>query len=375
MALYNLAILGTPTQAQLNEITEFITSTLNFFSLTLGRDVGWYVNTQVPTSGYCAAVYYADNLSSDAKLADLQSRGSPIIPVYTGTKLPDELRDKNWLSYQELGTPRIATALLEYAGLLPKKRRIFISYRREQTSKAATQLFECLSARNFEVFLDTHKIRVADDFVAAFKHELTDSDVLIMLHTHDYFESDFTKMEFHGAHLKGIPILRIVWPKFDYDPILSDTTVTVELTDLDFITPCSQFSEETLQRIFESLEHLRCKGYATRSTNLIGRLKEFVEDLNGTMLESNVNGHSIVQLANGKEIIVYPALGSPTVANLHEAAIADTTIACRAVLYDHIGLRPQWQDHLDWLASQISAAHLLKMETVDQKFQDWVIAS
>jgi len=41
---------------------------------------------------------------------------------------------------------------------LPAQRRVFVSYRRNESRDAAVQLFEELSARQFDVFLDTHSV-------------------------------------------------------------------------------------------------------------------------------------------------------------------------------------------------------------------------
>ena len=109
-------------------------------------------------------------------------------------------------------TERIATALLECVGLLPRQRRVFVSYRRDDARQAALQLFNALSARLFDVFLDTHGIAPAEDFQAVLWHRLCDSDVLVMLDTPGYFESRWTNAEYGRALAKGISVLRIGWP-------------------------------------------------------------------------------------------------------------------------------------------------------------------
>src|SRR5262249_25131364 len=56
-----------------------------------------------------------------------------------------------------------------------------------------------MSARHFDVFLDTHSVSVAADFQAALWHRLCDSDVLVMLDTPDYFASRWTTAEWGRA--------------------------------------------------------------------------------------------------------------------------------------------------------------------------------
>ena len=81
--------------------------------------------------------------------------------------------------------------------------------------KHAAQLskrFNSLSARVFDVFLDTHAIAPGEDFQAVLWHRLCDSDVLIMLDTAGYFEKRWTKAEYGRALAKGISVLRVGWP-------------------------------------------------------------------------------------------------------------------------------------------------------------------
>jgi hypothetical protein len=99
--------------------------------------------------------------------------------------------------------------LLECVGLLPRQRRVFVSYRRDEARQAALQMFDALSSRHFYVFLDTHGITPAEDFQAMLWHRLCDSDVLLMLDTPNYFEGRWTSAEFGRALAKGISVLRI----------------------------------------------------------------------------------------------------------------------------------------------------------------------
>jgi TIR domain len=114
-------------------------------------------------------------------------------------RIPLKLRPLNCLNAGADGFHRIATALLECVELLPRQRRVFVSYRRDNGREAALQLFDELSSSLFDVFLDTHGIAPAEDFQTVLWHRLCDSDVLVMLDTPDYFESRWTSAEFGRA--------------------------------------------------------------------------------------------------------------------------------------------------------------------------------
>ena len=163
-------------------------------------------------------MFFGGNDASPANLWTLLRNNIPILPVVSaqGTikeEIPQVLQSLNCLSYQNgKDAQRVATALLECVGLLPRQRRVFLSYRRNEARQAALQLFDELSARHFDVFLDTHGMAPAEDFQLMLWHHLCNSDVLLMLDTPSYFESRWTGTEFRRALAKGLSILRIAWP-------------------------------------------------------------------------------------------------------------------------------------------------------------------
>ena len=151
-----------------------------------------------------AAVFFG---AAEAPLANVESllrRGVPILPVVSDiTRVHDEiptvLRPLNCLAYNVAGVQRTTTAPLECAGLLPRQRRVFVSYRRDEARQAALQLFDAFSARLFDVFLDTHGIAPAEDFQTMLWHRLCDSDVLVML---DDQRAKFRATEFFISLMK-----------------------------------------------------------------------------------------------------------------------------------------------------------------------------
>src|SRR5690606_5931770 len=156
-----------------------------------------------------------------------------------------------------------ATALLECAGLLPRQRRVFLSYRRDEARGAALQLFDAIAARHFEVFLDTHGIAPGDDFQATLWHRLCDSDVLVMLDTPGYFSSRWTEAEFGRALAKSISVLRIGWPDVGASP-RTLTASQLPLTKDEVNQDTGLLSEAAIRRVCEHLETVRSQSVAVR---------------------------------------------------------------------------------------------------------------
>lgn len=151
-----------------------------------------------------------------ANVENLLRRGIPILPVVSditevNDELPALLRPLNCLAYNVGGVQRTTSALLECAGLLPRQRRIFVSYRRDEARQAALQLFDAFSARLFDVFLDTHGIAPAEDFQVTLWHRLCDSECSGHA-TPPTILLAVGRAPIGRALAKGISVLRVGWP-------------------------------------------------------------------------------------------------------------------------------------------------------------------
>ena len=217
---------------------------------------------------------------SPAGVDRILQNGIPVLPVTSGAdrvhlELPQQLRILNCLNYAEDGPERISSALLECVGLLPRQRRVFVSYRRESACAAALQLFNVLSSKLFEVFLDTHGIAPGEDFQAMLWHRLCDSDVLIMLDTQDYFDSRWTRAEYGRAMAKNISVLRIGWPDVAVSRHASNAS-RIDLTPVDVDVATGQLTDVTITRISHRLEFLRGQSHAVRNLNLFSKIQQSV---------------------------------------------------------------------------------------------------
>lgn len=375
--IYQIIILGNPTDEQVSELKKEIATTLSLFNLKFGDEVALYVRdpTFVPQKSIpSVAVFFGHESASTESLQNLLDLGVPVLPIVSelpkvATEIPSILRSLNCLPYAQNGAQRIATALLECIGLLPKQRRVFVSYRRDEAREAALQLFDILSARMFDVFLDTHGIPYAEDFQTMLWHRLCDSDVLIMLDTQGYFESRWTSAEFGRALAKGISVLRIGWP--DTTPSARTATASrVELLENEVSVVTGRLSHDALNRICLQLERVRSQSQAVRTVNLISHVRTGLETIGGELIGIGLHKSMLIRLADNREIVVYPTVGVPTSTTLHDAA-ANFPHQSVAVLYDHIGLHPKWLNHLDWLGNHVKAVRWVKASEASWQFADW----
>ncbi|WP_078041061.1 MULTISPECIES: toll/interleukin-1 receptor domain-containing protein [Burkholderia cepacia complex] len=376
-ALYQLALLGSPTDAQVAQLEAILRQAVGMFNLRLGDEVDWQVlpdafNPEQQRSS--AAVFFGGGNPPLANVVNLLERGIPLLPVASdinqvAAEIPEPLRPLNCLAYADGGPQRVATALLECAGLLPRQRRVFVSYRRDEARDAALQLFDALSARLFDVFLDTHGIPPAEDFQTMLWHRLCDSDVLLMLDTPGYFDSRWTSAEFGRALAKGISVLRVGWP--DATPSARTATASrAELVPEEVDPATGRLADAAVERICLQLEEVRSQSHAVRSVNLVSNLRNAIQTIGGRVIGVGPCKAVYIQLADGRHVIVYPTIGVPTSTTLHDATI-NSPAQSVAVVYDHVGLHPRWLGHLDWLGQHIHAARWVKASEAGWQFADW----
>jgi TIR domain len=377
MPLYELALMGRPSDGQIGAVEACLSEVINPFRLRLGAEVGWAPRSVTfdPSQRAPAAVAFFGEPGVPLEgLRDLLARGIPIIPVAreAGTvsaDLPDALKPFNCLTFSGHGALRIATSLLECVGLLPRQRRVFVSYRRDEAKGVALQLFNFLSSKIYDVFLDTHGILPAKDFQGVLWHRLCDSDVLLMLDTPTYFESRWTSAEFGRALAKGISILRVGWPSVTA-AARTATTSSLTLDDAEVDAAIGQLTDGALRRIADHVEVVRGQSHAVRRLNLFSALKRDVECIGGTVTGVGIHNAIFVRLADGREIVTYPTLGVPTSMTLNEAAEYASGKEA-AILYDHIGLQEKWLQHLTWLGSNIAAARWVRSSEAAWCFAGW----
>ena len=191
MALYELAVLGHPNDAQIQELQRLVAEVQAQFGFD-AVEIALHIcpDSFRPNRRSCAAALFIGG-AAGAEVdvtAVVDPKIVPVLPVVSTEKqvpveVPPSLRAFNCIFLDQVPMERVFSALLECLGLLPRQRRVFLSYRRAESTAVAVQLFAELSARQFDVFLDTHSISAGVDFQEQLWHQLSDVDVLLMLDT------------------------------------------------------------------------------------------------------------------------------------------------------------------------------------------------
>lgn len=365
MALYLIGFLGQPDPALQAEIEVALRERLQDLKLDLGTDVEIVTTVAdllVPSKAAKVAAFFCHTGAADStELSQLVTSAIPILPLALGDSfkqgLPPCLANINGIAMtgaRDEFVGRISTCILESLGLLRAQRKVFISYRQLKESRpTAVQLFEELSARKFDVFLDSHDVQFAQDFQEQLWHRLSDCDVLVMLDTPDYFKSRWTYEEFGRAEAKSLAILRVGWPGHLASQVLRlGEDLQLVAGDID---ANNELSDLAIQKIACAVERLRAKSIAVRHAALSSAFIDAVTFHRGTIHGVSVSRNISATLANGHKVVGVPAIGIPTSESLQHAwtCAAEVVGASAAIVYDHVGMQRRAFDHLQWLHTQV----------------------
>ena len=384
MGIYEFAILGNISSEQRHCLTTTIGKMVSEFDLKIGSEVEVYNARELATrdrASAFAAVYFGGSACTDLEATSaVFSESVPVIPVVDSLEqfsasVPDFLRASNGscLRKEDPEMEELAAIMLECVGLLRRQRRVFVSYRRTESREAALQMHDLLTSRGFDVFLDTHDIRPGDPFQDVLWHRLCDSDVLVMLDTPTYFESRWTREEIGRARAKEIHVLRVVWPNHEPNK-MTDLAETIYLEKEDLQEESGPVTSEKIGEIVLRVESVRSRSIAARYMSITGRLRADVERIGAKFEGIGAHRAIAIKLVDDRTIWAYPVVGVPTAETLHDIAtkarITDQS-EVPVLVYDDIGIRKLWSEHLEWLEDNIKAVRGLKITQAGWMLAAW----
>lgn len=310
------------------------------------------------------ALYFGD-INGDFEDLDITQRllkdGTMILPIYFNgfsSDIPNILSNQNAIQYIATEINRITNIVLEAFELLRSTRKVFISYRRTESTSIAIQLYEALEANNFDVFLDTHSIQKGEPFQEELWHRMTDCDVIVLLNTPGFLESHWCKEEFAEAGAKQIGIIQLVWPNHQIKDIENSSHISypIQLIEDDFIKNVydnsGKLNPDFIGKIVQEVESVRARNLAARQDNLITEFRSIAEK-NGRIVTVQPEKILTEDLPNGEHIIYIPTIGIPQSTSCQSAEIKKELLGYDKVsirlIYDDLRIRNKWLKHLEWL--------------------------
>ncbi|MCC6279287.1 MAG: toll/interleukin-1 receptor domain-containing protein [Saprospiraceae bacterium] len=234
--------------------------------------------------GKCQALKVPDNSKLLIIVGDGKSALSPLIQKYPWkeTVLPVFKKGSHFnlpspfnklqCAFWENSIHEVTHSILGILGISDEDLKIFISYKRSDTSELAEQLFDELSHHGFEVFLDQFSIRPGVNFQNRLEQELADKAMIVMLESQDFLESRWVQEEiaFAKKNRLGVMALNIDGAK----PVKSiDDEFRIKLTPTDFISEkrlSDDALKDTIARVNDvhSLALFRKKNYMVQNVLL-----------------------------------------------------------------------------------------------------------
>ncbi len=315
-------------------------------------------------------VYFGD-INGNYKDLDITQKlikeGTMILPLHFSDdedsfskEIPDILGNQNGLLFKETEIDRIANYILESFELLRNTRKIFISYRRTESTSVAIQLYEALESFNYDVFLDTHTIGKGEPFQDELWHRMTDCDVIVLLNTPEFLESHWCKEEFAEAGTKKIGIVQLVWPNHNIRNLDSASLISYPmiLKENHFVNNIynnkseSKLIDDIVGEIVQKVESVRARNLASRQDSLITEFRNIAEQC-GREVVVQPEKFLTEDLPSGKRIVYIPTIGIPQSTSCQTAEIKKelyrhNDVAIR-LIYDDLRIREKWINHLDWL--------------------------
>ena len=289
----------------------------------------------------------------------------PIIPVvdalsgYT-MKVPDLLKSVNGKSCNsDAEEIEVVTLILENLSLLRKDRRLFISYKRDESTGVAEQLYDKFAAKGFDCFLDTRSVRPSSISQNELWHKLADSDVVILLDTPNFRTSEWTVAELAQANSTSVQILHLLWPDVKADPTSAFSVFSLlKLSNFRFVATVtdrfSTFNDRTVEQVIHDVESLRARAIAARQADLFDSVSDAARE---TGCNADLHPQRYMTLTCGDtKLAIMPTVGVPSSPRLHGFLTAlrhDHSDYELMALYDERGILEEWREHLSWLGQHL----------------------
>jgi len=336
------------------------------------------------TGNQPAFVIYFGNVDGKYNNIDIIQRllkdGTMILPVFFEEfcfekHIPEIIRGQNGLLYDKSKEDKIVNLALESFELLRSQRKVFVSYRRKESSSVAIQLYEALERNNFDVFLDTHSIKQGEIFQDELWHRMTDCDVIVLLNTKGFLESRWCKEEIAEANAKQIGIVQLVWPNHQLEK-MAEVCLHMQLKNSHFSyclfkNKYSKFKQSFIDELAQNVESIRARNLAARQDNLITEFTNLAVKY-GKKVNLQPERFITEELTDSKRRIFIPTVGIPQSMNCYQShelknQIKEYEVESIHLIYDDLRIKDKWLKHLEWLNKYLEVKTIKK-----QDFDQWL---
>lgn len=268
------------------------------------------------------------------------------------TKFPEVLKQLNGFFLKRDDTEsllRLKNYIAAYFGLLGGNKKVFISYRRTDTEPLAHKLHSELVKRKYNPFLDAYSIDEGVNFQDYLRHELVDSEVVILLDSPDFNSSEYCMEEFNIANQERIPVVDI---RFNINPKTNlHRFCSYWETGLDCNTANSD--SDLVGKIIEHMESVRAAAYKFKRDYVLDEFYALCRKYDLPVVEYG----SFIRCDTTHECF-YPLTYIPTATDIYKVNSVFSKIPLfstysKKILYNGSYCREDVSSCLSWLDSHL----------------------
>ena len=219
--------------------------------------------------------------------------GIPVIPVVDPDRpfieqIPPFLSDINafkWVD-QSVGVD-LASLILRELGITESRRQVFVSYRRSDASGMSEQIFDALSKRGFDVFLDRFDVAPGERVQTCIRDALEDVSFVLLIESQEAHNSKWVFWEVQYALKHHMGLLIVTLPSTDYRVAGTDDLPREYVSNADLMSDSSSrtLTEEALERLLRRIEFWHADGLLRRRRNLLSAVVEMSKSTRRKVVE------------------------------------------------------------------------------------------
>ena len=371
--LYQVCLLGECSN-QVSEIKSYLIGQL----VELGLDssyIQFFASDSVKAyerKAPCAAIFVGYKGASEKpheELDCLLEDSVLLVPIVTDLQKFSDYVPKKIAHYNGIGGDdgwkSACIAILEHFKLLRSERRLFISYKRSETTPIAHQLYEAFDSRGYDVFLDTRSVPPGDIFQNVLWHRMADSDVVVLLDSPTFHESDWTQQEYARAMASKIHIEHLLWPEVKSKSTAAfDRFVPLQKSDFKsnaVVGDDARLVDSVISKIVTDVESSRARALSARNLMLIDGFCDLARELG---FKADLQPGQLIQLlTKDQEIAVVPMVGVPSAIRLHNMSKLTDIDNPIWALFDSSGIVDNVIEHINWLNDNLPMFAVSKANT------------
>lgn len=301
-------------------------------------------------------LYYGKTSGSSRYQGDLNldelARQKQILPIAPSAKdfgknIPKKISHLNgFFLTDERSIHALKNYILAFFGVVNTNRKVFISYRRIDSEELAHQLFDALTKLKYNPFLDSYSIQEGVDFQEYLRHELNNTELIVVLNTERFVESAYTIEEVNIANELRIPILEV---KFKYSVKLDVMSMSQVMNMSEIIHATKHFDNSFVDSITTTIEKMRAQSYLFKRKNVVASLNKQFQQFGLNLQEAG----GFLRCDTTREIY-FPLTHIPQSTDLFTTDELFNTLPLfstynKKVIFNGSYCRDDIKSHLNWL--------------------------